>query len=348
MHPALMVIMALGLLLGTTLALSTSHWLIAWMGLEINTIAILPLLANKFHPRSIEATVKYFLVQAAAASVLLFAVITNAWLTGEWSVELTPHPIASNLMILAFAVKLGLAPLHLWMPEVLQALDLTTGLILATWQKLAPFALLLYLAPSKSGLLIGLGLASALIGGCGGLNQTQLRKLLAYSSIAHFGWMVLIMQFSPALSMMTFFLYLLMTAAAFLTFKMARATTINQLALSSSKYPILTALTPLTLLSLAGLPPLTGFAPKWLIVQELVKQGLPVVATLAIMSALFSLYFYLRLAYAMAMTLPPNTMAGIPHWRLLPPNASLPLAAFTAATLFLLPLTPGLLALMTP
>jgi len=90
--------------------------------------------------------------------------------------------------MLALALKVGLAPAHFWLPEVLQGLDLTTGLILSTWQKLAPFALIVQVAPSvNSYLMITLGLASTFIGGWGGLNQTQLRKILAYSSIAHLG-----------------------------------------------------------------------------------------------------------------------------------------------------------------
>lgn len=84
-------------------------------------------------------------------------------------------------------MKVGLAPTHFWLPEVLQGLDLTTGLILSTWQKVAPFALLLQIPHHNPTLLVILGLLSTLIGGWGGLNQTQLRKILAYSSIAHLG-----------------------------------------------------------------------------------------------------------------------------------------------------------------
>ena len=102
------------------------------MGLELNTLAILPLIAKQHHPRAIEATTKYFLAQATAAAILLFASTTNAWLTGQWDIQQITHPLPLAMATVALALKLGLAPVHSWLPEVLQGLDLTTGLILST------------------------------------------------------------------------------------------------------------------------------------------------------------------------------------------------------------------------
>nr|YP_009442073.1 NADH dehydrogenase subunit 2 [Pleuronichthys japonicus]ARK36798.1 NADH dehydrogenase subunit 2 [Pleuronichthys japonicus] len=347
MNPYILTTLLFGLGLGTTLTFASSHWLLAWMGLEINTLAILPLMAQHYHPRAVEATTKYFLTQAAAAATLLFATMTNAWLTGQWDIQQMTHPLPTTMIIVALALKIGLAPVHSWLPEVLQGLDLTTGLILSTWQKLAPFALLMQIQTTNPTPLIIMGLLSTLVGGWGGLNQTQLRKILAYSSIAHLGWMVLILQFSPTLTLLTLLTYILMTLSMFLVFKMNKATTINALAISWSKTPALTALTPLILLSLGGLPPLTGFMPKWLILQEFTKQDLPVLATLAALTALLSLYFYLRLSYAMTLTMFPNNLVGATPWRLHNSQLTLPLATTTTATILLLPLAPAALALLT-
>nr|YP_009676283.1 NADH dehydrogenase subunit 2 [Scolopsis ciliata]QDE13204.1 NADH dehydrogenase subunit 2 [Scolopsis ciliata]QQY98714.1 NADH dehydrogenase subunit 2 [Scolopsis ciliata] len=347
MNPYILATLLFGLVLGTTLTFSSSHWLLAWMGLEINSLAIIPIMAQHHHPRAVEAATKYFLTQATAAAVLLFASTTNAWLTGQWDIYQMSHPITTTMITLALALKVGLAPLHSWLPEVLQGLDLTTGLILSTWQKLAPFALLLQLHPDNSTLLIILGLASTLIGGWGGLNQTQLRKILAYSSIAHLGWMALILQYSPSLTLLTLITYFVMTFSAFLTFKINKATNINSLAISWAKTPALTALTPLVLLSLGGLPPLTGFMPKWLILQELTNQGLAPTATFAAMTALLSLYFYLRLSYAMTLTMPPNNLPGTTPWRLPSSQMTLPLALSTTATITLLPMTPAISSLLS-
>nr|WHN63256.1 NADH dehydrogenase subunit 2 [Siganus virgatus] len=347
MNPYVLAILLFGLGLGTTITFASSHWLLAWMGLEINTLAIIPLMAQHHHPRAVEATTKYFLTQATAAAMLLFASTTNAWLTGQWDIQQMSHPLPITMISIALALKIGLAPLHSWLPEVLQGLDLTTGLILSTWQKLAPFAILLQFQPTNSTLLIVLGLASTLIGGWGGLNQTQLRKILAYSSIAHLGWMILILQFSPSLTFLTLLTYFIMTFSTFLVFKLNKSTNINTLATSWAKAPTLTALTPLILLSLGGLPPLTGFMPKWLILQELAKQDLGLTATLAALTALLSLYFYLRLSYAMTLTISPNNLIGTTPWRLPSSQLTLPLAISTMATISLLPLTPATVALLS-
>nr|YP_009477943.1 NADH dehydrogenase subunit 2 [Amarsipus carlsbergi]BBD19830.1 NADH dehydrogenase subunit 2 [Amarsipus carlsbergi] len=347
MNPYILATLLFGLGLGTTITFASSHWLLAWMGLEMNTLAIIPLMAQNHHPRAVEATTKYFLTQATAAAMLLFASTTNAWLTGQWNIDQMTHPLPTTMIILALALKIGLAPVHAWLPEVLQGLDLTTGLILSTWQKLAPFALLLQIHPTNSSLLMGLGLMSTMVGGWGGLNQTQLRKILAYSSIAHLGWMMLVMQFSPSLTLLTLLTYFVMTFSTFLVFKLNKATNINMLATSWTKTPALTALTPLVLLSLGGLPPLTGFMPKWLILQELSKQDLAPMATLAALTALLSLYFYLRLSYAMTLTMSPNNLTGTTPWRLPSIQLTLPLSMSLVATLTLLPLTPAITAMLT-
>nr|AAC59791.1 NADH dehydrogenase subunit 2 [Amphilophus citrinellus] len=347
MNPYILMTLLFGLGLGTTITFASSHWLLAWMGLELNTLAIIPLMAQLHHPRAVEATTKYFLTQAAAAATLLFGSITNAWLTGQWEIQQLSHPLPTTMITLALALKIGLAPLHAWLPEVLQGLDLTTGFILSTWQKLAPFALLLQIQPTNSNLLIFLGLASTLIGGWGGLNQTQLRKILAYSSIAHLGWMILVLQFSPQLTLLTLMTYFLMTASAFLIFKINNSTNINTLATSWAKTPALTTLMPLILLSLGGLPPLTGFMPKWLILQELTKQDLAPTATLAALTALLSLYFYLRLSYAMTLTISSNTLTATTPWRFTSTQTTLPVATTTSLSLWLLPLTPAMMAILT-
>nr|YP_006303458.1 NADH dehydrogenase subunit 2 [Oedalechilus labeo]AEK53133.1 NADH dehydrogenase subunit 2 [Oedalechilus labeo] len=347
MTPYVLTILLLGLGLGTTITFASSHWLLAWMGLEINTLAIIPLMTYHHHPRAAEATTKYFLTQAAAAAMLLFASTINAWLSGQWEIQQMSHPFPITIITIALALKIGLAPFHTWLPEVLQGLNLTTGLILSTWQKLAPFALLLQLQHTNPMMLTALGLLSTLVGGWGGLNQTQLRKILAYSSIAHLGWMILVLQTAPSLTLLTLLTYFVMTFSAFMIFNLNKTTTINALATSWTKAPALMALAPLVFLSLGGLPPLTGFMPKWLILQELTNHELAPTATLAALSALLSLYFYLRLSYAMTLTTSPNNLIGVAPWRFTPLQSTLPLTFATSTTMLLLPLTPSITTLLS-
>nr|BAC23606.1 NADH dehydrogenase subunit 2 [Synbranchus marmoratus] len=346
MSPYMTTILMVGLGLGTTITLSSTHWLLAWMGLELNTLAIIPLMAMNHHPRAIEASIKYFIAQATAATLLLFASTTNAWLSGQWDIQQMTHPLPTTIITLALMLKLGLAPMHAWLPEVLQGLTLTMGLILTTWQKLAPFALLLQIQQTNPLLLTFVALTSIVVGGWAGLNQTQLRKILAYSSIAHLGWMVMIIQFSPQLTLLTLLIYIIMTFATFITFKTSKATNINTLSTTWTKAPLLTLLTPLILLSLGGLPPLTGFMPKWLILQELTKQSITFTTLIMVMSTLLSLYFYLRLAYSTTLTISPNNLNGTTQWRFPQSQKTLPLMLSITTTILLLPSTPLILPLL--
>nr|YP_010957109.1 NADH dehydrogenase subunit 2 [Antimora microlepis]WMY90384.1 NADH dehydrogenase subunit 2 [Antimora microlepis]WNH23260.1 NADH dehydrogenase subunit 2 [Antimora microlepis] len=347
MNPFILSIFLLSLGLGTTLTFSSSHWLMAWMGLEISTLAIMPLMAQHHHPRAVEATTKYFVTQAGAAALILFASTTNAWITGQWDINFDLHAFPAIMLTMALALKMGLAPMHFWLPEVLQGLDLMTGLILSTWQKLAPFILMCQIMPVNSNLVTVLGITSTLVGGWGGLNQTQLRKILAYSSIAHLGWMILVMQFNQQLALLALVIYIPTTFSAFMVFKSNSSTTINTLATSWAKMPALTAVTPMVLLSLGGLPPLSGFLPKWMILQELTKQDIPLTASIAALSALLSLYFYLRISYAMTLTIFPNNINATTPWRLKTTFSTLPLAISTVMAIMLMPLAPAILTLLS-
>nr|YP_003734912.1 NADH dehydrogenase subunit 2 [Callorhinchus capensis]ADI57815.1 NADH dehydrogenase subunit 2 [Callorhinchus capensis] len=342
MNPLTLSIFIMSLGLGTTITFSSSHWLLAWMGLEINTLAITPLMIKQQHPRAVEATTKYFLTQAAASALLLFASMTNAWMTGQWSILEMENMTAITLITLALALKLGIAPMHFWLPEVLQGLDLKTGLILSTWQKLAPFIILIQMAPALNpNIMISLAIISTLIGGWGGLNQTQLRKILAYSSIAHLGWMIIILHYSPNIAMLNLVLYLVITSTIFLLFNLTNSTTINSISMTTTKNPIITILIMMTLLSLGGLPPLTGFMPKWLILQELAHQELFLVATIMAMTTLLSLFFYLRLTYSTTLTMTPNSMNMMSSW-LTKKNLKPIIPLLFPLTTMLLPLTPML------
>nr|YP_007316819.1 NADH dehydrogenase subunit 2 [Sooglossus thomasseti]AEC33189.1 NADH dehydrogenase subunit 2 [Sooglossus thomasseti] len=315
MNPTALSMLLASLALGTIITTTSYHWLFAWIGLEINTLAIMPLISKTPHPRAIEAATKYFLTQAAASMLILFSTTLNAWVTGQWAINLQLLPLPTTLLTISLLMKLGLAPLHFWLPEVLQGSNLITGLILSTWQKIAPMALLLQIHQFINlNLMLLIGIISALIGGWGGINETQLRKLLAFSSIAHFGWMTMILKFSPQLSMLNFTLYIIMSSSIFLTLTNLSSTTMLSMSNAWPKAPTLIVLTMMSLLSLGGLPPLSGFTPKWLIINELINQETTALASIMMMSALLSLFFYIRLSYSTTLTLFPNPSFSSNSW----------------------------------
>nr|AZU96265.1 NADH dehydrogenase subunit 2 [Atlapetes albinucha]AZU96266.1 NADH dehydrogenase subunit 2 [Atlapetes albinucha] len=346
MNPQANSIFIISLLLGTTITISSNHWVMAWMGLEINTLAILPLISKSHHPRAIEAATKYFLTQATASTLILFSSMTNAWCTGQWDITQLTHPTSSLILTSAVAMKLGLVPFHFWFPEVLQGSPLITGLLLSTLMKLPPITLLYMTSPSLNPMLLTtLAILSTALGGWMGLNQTQVRKILAFSSISHLGWMAIIIIYNPKLTLLNFYLYAMMTTTVFLTLNAIKVLKLSTLMTAWTKIPSLSAMLLLTLLSLAGLPPLTGFLPKWLIIQELTKQDMAPAATLISLLSLLSLFFYLRLAYCTAITLPPHTTNHMKQWRTDKPT-NITIAVLTTMSITLLPISPMILTAM--
>nr|QNH73572.1 NADH dehydrogenase subunit 2 [Anthreptes rhodolaemus] len=345
MNPQAKLVFATSLILGTTITVSSNHWVMAWTGLEINTLAILPLISKSHHPRAIEAATKYFLVQAAASALVLFSSMSNAWHTGQWDITQLTHPTSCLILTSAISMKLGLVPFHFWFPEVLQGSPLTTGLLLSTIMKLPPLTLLYMTSPSLNPtVLTTMAILSAALGGWMGLNQTQIRKIMAFSSISHLGWMAIILAYDPKLTLLNFYLYSLMTAAVFLTFNATKVHNLPALMTAWTKIPSLNAMLLLTLLSLAGLPPLTGFMPKWLIIQELTKQDMALAATTIALLSLLSLFFYLRLAYCTTVTLPPHTTNHMKQWHINKPTSPV-IAILTTLSLTLLPIAPMIYAL---
>nr|AFN54522.1 NADH dehydrogenase subunit 2 [Cettia fortipes]AFO85253.1 NADH dehydrogenase subunit 2 [Cettia fortipes]QGM79655.1 NADH dehydrogenase subunit 2 [Horornis fortipes] len=340
MNPQAKLVFTISLLLGTIITISSNHWIMAWAGLEINTLAVLPLIAKSHHPRAIEAATKYFLAQATASALVLFSSMTNSWYTGQWDITQLTHPVSCLILTSAIAMKLGLVPFHFWFPEVLQGSSLTTGLLLSTVMKFPPITLFFMTSHSLNpALLTCMALSSTALGGWMGLNQTQIRKILAFSSISHLGWMTIIISYNPKLTLLNFYLYSLMTAATFLALNSIKVSKLSTLMTAWTKTPMLSTTLLLTLLSLAGLPPLTGFLPKWLIIQELTKQSMASAATAISLLSLLGLFFYLRLAYCATITLPPHTTNHMKHWHTNKPTPTSVAILITTSTM-LLPVSP--------
>nr|BCQ30671.1 NADH dehydrogenase subunit 2 [Dopasia buettikoferi]BCQ30672.1 NADH dehydrogenase subunit 2 [Dopasia buettikoferi] len=341
MSPMITSILILNLAMGTIITMSSFHWLLAWMGLELNTMAILPIISKSHHPRATEASTKYFLTQAAASALIMFSSTTNAKTTGHWNILQLEDPLAQMLLTTALAMKLGLAPTHFWLPEVLQGSSFKTSLIIITWQKLAPMALLILTWNQASTLILTImGTLSVAVGGLGGLNQTQLRKIIAFSSIAHLGWMASILTKSNKLALLNLITYILISTPVMLSLLFSSTKTTKDLTTTWTTSPMLTPLTMTALLSLGGLPPLSGFMPKWLTLEELLAQNMTPLAIILAISSLLSLFFYLRLSYSLSMTMSPSPTKTSSKWRLMPNTTTLLLSTTLPISILTLPLTP--------
>nr|BBE28371.1 NADH dehydrogenase subunit 2 [Tragulus javanicus] len=341
MNPIIQIMIMFTLISGTMIVMISSHWLFVWIGFEMNMLAIIPIMMKNFNPRAMEAAVKYFLTQSTASMLLMMAVIINLMFSGQWTIMNMFNPTASMLMTMALAMKLGMAPFHFWVPEVTQGIPLSSGLILLTWQKLAPISVLYQITPSINlNMMLTLSALSIMIGGWGGLNQTQLRKIMAYSSIAHMGWMMTILLYNPTITLLNLTIYIIMTSTMFMLFMANSTTTMLSLSHTWNKTPVMTTLVLATLLSMGGLPPLSGFMPKWIIIQELTKNNSIILPTFMAMTALLNLYFYMRLTYTTALTMFPSTNNMKMKWQFNSTKHMTLLPTMTILSTMLLPLTP--------
>nr|YP_010925938.1 NADH dehydrogenase subunit 2 [Thelaira chrysopruinosa]WKF19259.1 NADH dehydrogenase subunit 2 [Thelaira chrysopruinosa] len=278
------------LIMGTMISISSNSWFSAWMGLEINLLAFIPLMSdNKL--MSTESSLKYFLTQALASSMLLFSMIIWFFFYNLIFIK--------SIIFSSFLLKMGSAPFHFWFPSVIEGLSWLNVLILTTWQKIAPLMLISYVI-LKPLIIISI-LLSSLVGALGGLNQSSMRKLMAYSSINHLSWMLSAMYYSNLLMFIYFFLYSLLNFSMIFLMNMFKISHINQLFSMFYYSKMMKFFMFFNFLSLGGLPPFLGFFPKWLIIQYMSMNNQLFLMTFMILMALITLYFYLRLCYTTFM-----------------------------------------------
>nr|WRI60485.1 NADH dehydrogenase subunit 2 [Hylomys dorsalis]WRI60524.1 NADH dehydrogenase subunit 2 [Hylomys dorsalis] len=342
MNPIIFSSMITMVFLGTMIVLLSSHWFLSWVGFEMNMFAIIPLITIKKSPRSTEAAVKYFMTQASASMILMLAISINFSLSGQWTITNINNFAPLTLLIISMLMKLGTAPFHFWVPEVTQGTSLKTGMILLTWQKIAPLFILYQSTQCSLSYMIimPLALLSIFIGGWGGLNQLQLRKILAYSSIAHMGWILMIMVFNPTLMMLNLLIYMIITLALMTLLNLLKTTTTSTLSQTWNSNFTITSIILIIMLSLGGLPPLSGFSPKWLIIQELTKNYSIILPTIMAITALLNLLFYLRIIYASSMTLFPSTTPTKMKWPFKKQKINIFTPSLISMSILLIPLTP--------
>nr|YP_009346041.1 NADH dehydrogenase subunit 2 [Pseudocosmetura anjiensis]AQM39798.1 NADH dehydrogenase subunit 2 [Pseudocosmetura anjiensis] len=283
------------LMIGTFISISSTSWLGVWMGLEINLLSFIPLMSNSKNILSTEASLKYFLVQAIASSLLLFSLIMM-FLMSNMAFMLN-HEVFLLLISSTLLLKMGAAPFHFWFPGTMEGLNWWNNLILMTWQKIAPLMLLSYMI--KMNLFFStIIVLSILIGSLGGLNQTSLRKLMAYSSINHLGWMIAAMISGENLWVLYFLTYSFLSAAIIFIFNNFQIFHINQNFILMNNDPQVKFCMFSLLLSLGGLPPFLGFLPKWLVIQAMTEMNSLLIITLMVITTLLTLFYYLRITFS--------------------------------------------------
>nr|AUN44043.1 NADH dehydrogenase subunit 2 [Pseudostegana sp. 2159] len=285
------------MVMGTMITITSNSWLSAWMGLEINLLSFIPLMSDSNNNIvSSEASLKYFLTQALASSVLLFSIIVM--MLKNIIIELN-YTYISSMMFSSLLMKSGAAPFHFWFPNMMEGMTWMNSLILMTWQKIAPLMLIAHV--NLNFLLKTSVILSVIIGAWGGMNQTSLRKLMAFSSINHLGWMLMSLNISETYWMIYFLFYSFLSMTIIFMFNIFKMFHFNQMFSLFNNSKTMKFLLFMNFLSLGGLPPFLGFLPKWLIIQQLVMNNNLFLLFIMILSTLITLFFYLRICYSAFM-----------------------------------------------
>ena len=285
-------------ILRTIIVISANSWLGVWIGLEINLIAIIPILVSNSNLNNTEAALNYFLVQAFASTTLLFSIIIILIINNLiFTNFLLIYNIPIKLILLSIIIKLGAPPFHFWFPNVIENCRWNNAIILITWQKIGPIVILIYFLKINNILIIFIIIAT-LIGAIGGLNQTSLRKIIAFSSINHLGWIFIAIIFNENIWFIYFAIYSFLILCLILLFKMIKIFYLNQIYTVFIYRPTLKFLFIRSLLSLGGLPPFLGFLPKWLIIQSLRSIRLNFIGLFLICIRLITLFYYLKIRFS--------------------------------------------------
>ena len=335
-------------LLGMFVMISGSNFLLIYLGLELLTLSSYALVAlRRDDATASEAAMKYFVLGAMASGFLLYGLSMMYGATGSLDVNEVFKAISSrqvNHQVLVFglvfivaglAFKVGAAPFHMWVPDVYQGAPTAVTLLIGAAPELAAFGIIirllvegmLPLAIDWQQMLAVLAIASLVVGNLAAIAQTNLKRMLAYSTIAQMGFMLLGLvagvvngnsynaEFAYSAAMFYVVTYVLTTLASFgIILLLARegfeSEDIVDLAGLNQRSPLYAGVMAVAMFSLAGLPPLVGFYAKLAVLQALIASGQAIYIGLAVFAVIMSLigaFYYLRIVKVMYFDAPTIT-----------------------------------------
>lgn len=330
-------VLVLFALLGQMVMISAGNFLTIYLGLELMSLALYALVAiRRDHAQSTEAAMKYFVLGALASGFMLYGMSMLYGATGNLDlrniadavnsgqIDYLPLTFGVVFLVAGLAFKLGAVPFHMWVPDVYQGSPTAVTLVLAAAPKLAAFAITLRILVVGLGdlttdwqpMLLILAFLSLAIGNLTAIMQTNFKRMLAYSTISHMGFILLGLasgsldgdkQFdteSYGSALFYMLTYVLTTLASFgLIMLMTRegheCEEISDLKGLNRRSPWMAALLLILMCSLAGLPPLVGFDAKLLILQTLLKSDRLWMAIVAVLFSLIGAFYYLRVIKVM-------------------------------------------------
>lgn len=280
------------IIIRSLIAISSTNWIFIWAALELNLLRFIPILIASKNSQETEAAVKYFLAQALGSRVLLIRSLSI------WFLISVPNQVMPIIILISLILKIGIAPCHMWYSSVITSINWIAALILSTWQKLAPLIIVAFIFYSlQSTLLIFLASINAIVGGIMGINQSHLRTIIAYSSITHIGWITRLVAISkPIYTIIYFIVYSAIISPIFIIIHIKNMTNRNLSNKLINNSPLYQLIIPLILLSLRGIPPLTGFIPKWMTIS-IIAESCTSMSLILILGAIINTYFYLNISF---------------------------------------------------
>jgi NADH-quinone oxidoreductase subunit N len=318
---------------GMMLMASAGDLVVVFLSLELMSLSLY-VLAGLFKTRltSGEASMKYFLLGAFASSFLLYGIALIYGATGSTNLDRIAASAAAKtgdplilvglaLLLVGFGFKISSVPFHMWVPDVYEGAPTSITALIATGSKAAAFAALIRVLvvslrsaqPDWSALLWGLAALTMTVGNVVALAQSNLKRMLAYSSIAHAGYMLmgLVAGGTAGAGAVLFYLlaYTFTTIGAFGAISLCarageEAVEVGDYAGLARRHPVLAATLALFLLSLVGIPPLAGFVAKFYLFGSAVRAGYIWLTVLAVLNSAIAAYYYLRVIVYMYMREP--------------------------------------------
>ncbi|MBT6183683.1 NADH-quinone oxidoreductase subunit NuoN [Burkholderiales bacterium] len=317
--------------LGMMVMASSNHFLSLYLGLELLSLSLYAMVAlRRDSGRSSEAAIKYFVLGAIASGMLLYGMSMIYGATGNLNIEAIVSSINSgnsdlNLLrlglvfiIVGVGFKLGAVPFHMWIPDVYQGSPTSVTLLIGTAPKIAAFAFIIRLLAESLGhpslhqewsqMLTVLAVASLLIGNVVAIAQTNFKRMLAYSTIAHMGFLLLgfLTGSMNGYSASLFYIltYVFMALAGFgvillLSKDGFEAEELSDLGGLSRSNPWSAFLLMIVMFSMAGIPPTVGFWSKLFIIQSVIEFESVWLAVVAVMTSLIGAFYYLRVVKIM-------------------------------------------------
>lgn len=323
--------------LGMMFLASAKSLLMIYLGLELLSLPLYALVALQRDSRSgVEAAMKYFILGALASGLLLYGMSLLFGLSGSIQLDeiskwvhaaqggsMQVALFAMIFILVGVAFKLGAVPFHMWVPDVYQGAPTSITLLVGSAPKVAAFAMAYRLlhdglpgfSEQWTQILMVLAVFSMAIGNILAIAQTNIKRLFAYSTIAHVGFLFLGMLVAPVVgfgpAMYYIVVYAIVAAAAFGVLIMLsqgyEAETLDDLKGLASKNPWLAFMMLLVAFSLAGVPPTVGFYAKFMVLNALVDAGMTWLAALAVVFSIIGAYYYLKIVRVMYFEQPSNT-----------------------------------------